>query len=128
MPRYVALALVLETDKDTTLVLEAAIKHLTRAGAKIIESQSRCAEIPYTIDAEVQTVEETEEPTKVGDDYVMTFGKFKGERIGDVPAWYLDHFADTEYAHKYPEVLQYIADNRSHIDAELDQDQRGEYT
>lgn len=46
------------------------------------------------------------------DDSLMPFGKFKGERMIDVPDWYLVSLRDSDFVEEqWPEVWDYIEDN-----------------
>ncbi len=55
------------------------------------------------------------------DNDLMPFGKYKGEKMQDVPAEYLDWFIGQNWADKWPAVVAYIEENRSAIDYELKQ-------
>lgn len=58
------------------------------------------------------------EPLK--DDDPMPIGKYKGTKMGNVPATWLDWFRDQPWARSYPKILAYINKNKEHIDRELD--------
>lgn len=44
-----------------------------------------------------------------GDDDVITFGKFKGAKMANIPAWYLLRLWESKRS--TPQVLGYIAEN-----------------
>lgn len=48
--------------------------------------------------------------------YEMRFGKFKGEELGDVPAWYLLWLYDQDYCPV--EVKDYVDKERKHLEKE----------
>ena len=60
------------------------------------------------------------ERKRVPDDYKMPMGKYKGESIGTVPAYYLDWLMDQEWIDDYPLIKRYIRENQEHIDKELE--------
>ena len=45
--------------------------------------------------------------TKLSDDDKMPFGKYKVQRLGEVPDHYWRWFAQQEWAEKYPDLLEY---------------------
>lgn len=52
----------------------------------------------------------------------MPFGKYRGYKMCQISARYLDWLRDQDWvAKKYPEVLAYIDENASRIDHELEQ-------
>jgi len=56
---------------------------------------------------------------KLTDESLFPFGKYKGEKMWDVPATYLDWLMSTSWIDKWPDVVGYIGDNRAIIDREL---------
>lgn len=52
------------------------------------------------------------------DDTLLTFGKYNGKRIGDVPADYLLWLADQDWIIKFPEIQTYVEKNRHHLEHE----------
>ncbi len=56
----------------------------------------------------------------VPDNYIMPFGKYKGQEIGSVPASYLDWVAGQSWKWQWPKIVEYVNENRDHIDRELD--------
>jgi hypothetical protein len=59
-------------------------------------------------------------PAKIDDNWIIPFGAHKGRRIGAVPAHYLNYIIDMDFVKRsYPEIIRYVSDNRSAIDAEL---------
>ena len=54
-------------------------------------------------------------------DIEITFGKFKGTPLGEVPAWYLSFMGKQEYIGKWPAVQQYIKDNLEIIEKEAEE-------
>ena len=52
----------------------------------------------------------------------MPFGEHKGKSIEEVPAKYLDWLRGEEWVARYPLIVQYLQDNKQHIDWELDDD------
>lgn len=59
--------------------------------------------------------------SKVSDDYLIPFGKHKGQKIGEVPASYLDWLSGQEWIGDWHEVDKYIRENREEIDKELEE-------
>jgi hypothetical protein len=57
-----------------------------------------------------------DEETKDSD--IMPFGKYKGEKIGDVPASYLLWFADSDLAKSWPMLAEYVEKNRKLLEKE----------
>jgi hypothetical protein len=55
-------------------------------------------------------------------EYTMPFGKFKHQRISEVPAWYLDFLYRQHWIDKFPSIKEYIQENREQINAELARD------
>ena len=53
------------------------------------------------------------------DNDLMPFGKFKGDKMQDVPGVYLDWLAGQDWIDKWPAVVEYIERNRAVIDKEL---------
>ena len=45
--------------------------------------------------------------TKLHDDDLMPFGKWHGQRLGDVPDHYWKWFVQQDWADQYPELLEY---------------------
>ena len=58
---------------------------------------------------------------KMNDGDPMPFGRFHGEPIGKVPAWYLDNLRDANWLDRYPAVAEYLERNAAAIDKELDE-------
>jgi len=58
------------------------------------------------------------------DNDTMTFGKFKGTKMKDLPAWYLDWLHNQPWIDDYPQVKGYIIDARQAIDQELEEKKR----
>lgn len=59
------------------------------------------------------------EPLKDSDP--MPFGKFRGEKIGDVPAWYLIWLLTADFADikkQYPRLYAYIEKNEAYLEKE----------
>jgi len=56
---------------------------------------------------------------KLTDESLFPFGKYKGEKMQDVPATYLDWLMSTPWIDKWSDVVNYIDDNRAVIDKEL---------
>ena len=56
----------------------------------------------------------------VSDSYKMPYGKHKGEKIGVVPAGYLDWLAGQKWVGHYMEIRNYIVEDRDFIDQELE--------
>ena len=48
------------------------------------------------------------------------FGKYRDQRMIDVPASYLDWASGQDWLDKWPDVKKYIADNRAVINKELE--------
>lgn len=59
------------------------------------------------------------EVKEITDDYEFPFGKYKGDKIGRVPADYLDWLDGQAWIEKYPHIVDYIKRNRKVIDLEL---------
>lgn len=55
----------------------------------------------------------------LNDDDPMPFGKHKDQKMGEVPASYLDWLHDQDWIGEWPNVLEYIVKNRDVIDLEL---------
>lgn len=54
----------------------------------------------------------------------MSFGKFKGERLGDVPAWWLLWVYDQkEMKRTRPQLYAYIEENLSYLEDRCAEDQ-----
>jgi hypothetical protein len=49
------------------------------------------------------------------------FGKYKGQRMEDVPASYLDWFDGQPWADSWPEVREYVKRNRSVLNLEIEE-------
>jgi uncharacterized protein (DUF3820 family) len=47
------------------------------------------------------------EPIKLDDDYTMPWGKYRGERLGNVPADYLKWFLKQDWCDTYPDLVDY---------------------
>jgi uncharacterized protein (DUF3820 family) len=47
------------------------------------------------------------EPIELSDDSVMTFGKYRGQRLGDVPDHYLRWFLNQDWCDEYPQPVEY---------------------
>jgi len=56
---------------------------------------------------------------KLTDESLFPFGKYKGEKMYDVPATYLDWLMGQEWIDKWSDVVNYINDNRAIINREL---------
>lgn len=50
----------------------------------------------------------------------MPFGKYKGYRMDEVPASYLDWLHGQDWIHEWPLVIEYIEENRDIIDLDLE--------
>jgi hypothetical protein len=50
----------------------------------------------------------------------MPFGKYKGTPMKDVPASYLDWLHGQDWLVSWPQVLDYIEENRDVIDLDLE--------
>lgn len=50
----------------------------------------------------------------------MPFGKYKGRKLDEVPAAYLDWLRDQEWLGEWPAVSKYIEDNAKWIDHDLE--------
>lgn len=46
-------------------------------------------------------------PTKLNDDDRMPFGKWQGQKLGDVPDNYWRWFLTQEWSSKYPDLIEY---------------------
>ena len=55
----------------------------------------------------------------MNDDSLMPFGKYKGQRMGRVPAEYLDWLIGQAWIKDWPRVEEYIVANKKVIDKEL---------
>lgn len=55
------------------------------------------------------------------DDNTVTFGKYNGYKLKDVPASYLDWLSDQDWFLAYTRLHKYILANRERIDRELDE-------
>lgn len=55
----------------------------------------------------------------MNDNSLMPFGKYKGTPIGKVPASYLDWLIGQDWIDQWPDVEQYIEDNKGIIEQEL---------
>jgi uncharacterized protein (DUF3820 family) len=65
--------------------------------------------------------------SKVNDDYLIPFGKYRGKRIGDVPADYLIWFIEQEWSNKWPDLEAYVLKNEKQLLKEArDEDARSE--
>lgn len=53
------------------------------------------------------------------DESLMPFGKYKGQKMANVPAKYLLWLSDQEWIKKYPKVFDYIEDNADVLEMEL---------
>lgn len=51
---------------------------------------------------------------------LFPFGPYKGILIRDIPAAYLDWFDRTPRVKEFPEIQNWIADNRDAIDTEME--------
>ena len=51
----------------------------------------------------------------------MPFGKYKGRRMEDVPAAYLDWLIDQAWIDSWPDVVRYINANLDIIHSELEE-------
>lgn len=52
----------------------------------------------------------------------MPFGKYRGYKMCQIPARYLDWLRDQQWCYeRYPQVMAYINENASRIDHELEQ-------
>ena len=51
----------------------------------------------------------------------MPFGKFKGEKMEDVPAWHLDWLIGQTWIDAWPELVRYIEANSKEIKMELEE-------
>ena len=47
------------------------------------------------------------EPIAWHDDTIMPFGKYKGERLGNVPDHYLRWFAGQDWCDEWPDLVEY---------------------
>jgi len=56
---------------------------------------------------------------KLTDSSLMPFGKYKGRKMKEVPASYLDWLHRQAWIEDWPLVLDYIKANRTVIDQEL---------
>jgi uncharacterized protein (DUF3820 family) len=45
--------------------------------------------------------------SKLHDDSIMPFGKYKGEKLGKIPDHYWLWFKEQDWASKYPDLLAY---------------------
>ena len=52
------------------------------------------------------------------DDSLMPFGKFKGERMEDIPAWYLLWLLKQDWITDWPDVHEYILDVKEILERE----------
>ena len=52
------------------------------------------------------------------DDDIMPFGKYKGERLGDVPADYLIWFAEQDWCEQWPDLVDYVNRNMDLLERE----------
>ena len=48
----------------------------------------------------------------------LTFGKHKGEKLGDVPASYLLYLVEQDWFQNYIDVAKYVMANRVNLEAE----------
>lgn len=55
------------------------------------------------------------------DDDPMPFGKYRGKKMEEVPADYLDWLHGQTWIAEWPAILDYIKRNRDCIDKELDE-------
>lgn len=50
---------------------------------------------------------------------ILPFGKYKGEKLGDIPAWYLIWLYDEDwFANKYSDIYMYIENNYHQLEKE----------
>lgn len=52
------------------------------------------------------------------DSYVLTFGKYKGHMIGEVPAGYLLWLAEQKWIGRFPEIVEYVGAKRDQLEQE----------
>lgn len=53
-------------------------------------------------------------------DYVLTFGKYKGQTLDDVPADYLLWLEEQDWVQeKFPKIVAYVMKNRKAIEMEV---------
>lgn len=53
------------------------------------------------------------------DKTILTFGKFRGDAIGDIPAWYLLWLHEQAWTRDdYPEIWKYLEKNRANLEKE----------
>lgn len=45
--------------------------------------------------------------SKLHDDSLMTFGKHKGKKLGEIPDYYWLWFMEQDWAKKHPDLLAY---------------------
>jgi len=65
--------------------------------------------------------EVTEHP--ISDSYIMPFGKYEGDKIGDVPAKYLLWCLQQDWMKdKYPKVYQYLVNEQDTLLEEYEKD------
>lgn len=55
---------------------------------------------------------------KYTDETIMPFGKYVGRPMDKVPASYLLWMADQSWAKQWPDILQYIEENRTVLEKE----------
>ncbi len=56
----------------------------------------------------------------MNDDTPMPFGKYKGMKMGSVPAKYLDWLIGQKWISSWPNVERYITENKTAIEKELE--------
>lgn len=56
---------------------------------------------------------------EINDEWEFPWGKYRGTKIGAVPADYLDYIDGQPWIEDHPAVKDYIARNRKCIDLEL---------
>lgn len=52
------------------------------------------------------------------DDIIIPFGKYKGSRLGDVPASYLLYIAKFDWLYKFQDIKDYIENNWEQLNNE----------
>lgn len=55
------------------------------------------------------------------DDTIVTFGKYRGERLGDVPGSYLLYLYESQDGIQNPKLLKYVEDNYQALEMERNQ-------
>lgn len=56
----------------------------------------------------------THNTTPLNDNSLMPLGNFKGMKMTDVPAWYLNWYRDNA-KNPNPALIEYISDNKHHL-------------